>query len=410
MRIVLLVSPLDSFPSTTTDHIYALKKYVRGEITICAIRRSEIPIDLRSFDALIIHHSAVVYPYRNINVGFSDESVTALKRFSGIKLAFAQDEYRSIAERRAFFNNIEINHLFSLSAQSGYDVIYGPPKDRSYSISTVLPGYITDQMLQWNSSTFKERPTDIGYRGRILPAWMGSISNLKSGIVELIQGEIQSKKISARTDLSAKEVDRLYGNSWREFLNSTKSQIATSSGSSILDIDGRFVESHFGKPRISIDTEDPIPFDYHMISPRIFDYAASGNLIIRIQGHDYGGVLNDENSVTLFEDASNFEAVLGQINQEDRYMSTILSNNSSIVFNEEFHFSKLGNEVNTQLRKFDKTDKTDKTEIHNISVNIYKLITKRESAIILHKSDSLKKRILVGFLFHVLKVFKLLRF
>ena len=111
MKIALLVFPLDSFSSTTTDHVYALKKYVQGEITVCAIRRGEIPIDLRSFDALIIHHSAVIYPYRNMNVGFSNDSLKALKSFPGIKLAFAQDEYRSIIERRTFFNNIELNHF-----------------------------------------------------------------------------------------------------------------------------------------------------------------------------------------------------------------------------------------------------------------------------------------------------------
>jgi hypothetical protein len=108
---------------------------------------------------------------------------------------FAQDEYRSMTERRTFFNNIELNHLFSESGPSGYETIYGPTKDRSYSISTVLPGYISDQMLQWNSATFKERVIDVGYRGRRLPVWMGDVSNLKSGIVELIQREIYAKKI-----------------------------------------------------------------------------------------------------------------------------------------------------------------------------------------------------------------------
>jgi hypothetical protein len=407
MKIALLVFPLDSFSSTTTDHIYALKKYVQGEITVCAIRRGEIPINLRSFDALIIHHSAVIYPYRNMNVGFSNDSLKALKSFPGIKLAFAQDEYRSIIERRTFFNNIELNHLFSLSAPSGHETIYGPTNDRSYSISTVLPGYISDQMLQWNSATFKERAIDVGYRGRMLPVWMGDVSNLKSGIVQLIQREIHAKKIRVNTDLSADEADRLYGNSWKDFLNSTKSQIATGSGASMLDIDGRFVESHFGKPRISIEAEDPIAFDYHMISPRIFDYAVSGNVIIRVRGHDYGGVLNEENSVTLYEDASNLESVVGEINQEDKYMRLIHSSNRNIVFNEEFHFSKLGKEVNKQLGVF---IKTDKQVIQNISVNIYKLITKRENTIMLHKSDSFKKRILVGYLFYIFKLFKFLRF
>ena len=406
MKIVLLVFPLDNLSTTTSDHINALKKYVRGEITVCAIRRGEIPIDLRSFDTLIIHHSAVIYPYRNMHVGFSDEALKALKRFPGIKLAFAQDEYRSVAERRSFFNDIEINHLFSLSSPSGYEVIYGPPKDRTYSISTVLPGYISNHMMQWNSSSFKERPIDVGYRGRILPEWMGDVSNLKSGIVDLIEREIQSRKISVSTDLSVSERDRFYGNSWKKFLNSTKSQIVTSSGSSMLDIDGRFVESHFGKARITINTEAPIRFDHHAMSPRILDYAVSGNLIIRIHGHDYGGVLNEENSIRLYEDASNFEDVISQINQEDKYLSLINSSKKNIVFNENFHFSTLGNEVNKQLGMF---VKTNKPVSQDISVSIYNLITKSESAIFLHKTDSIKKRILTGFLFYIFKILKIFR-
>jgi hypothetical protein len=174
----------------------------------------------------------------------------------------------------------------------------------------------------------------------------------------------------------------------------------------MLDIDGRFVESHFGKPRISIEVRNPIAFDYHMVSPRIFDYAVSGNVIIRVRGHDYGGVLNEENSVTLYEDASNLESVVSEINQEDKYMRLIHSSNRNIVFNEEFHFSKLGKEVNKQLGLF----KIDKQDFQNISVDTYKLITKRENAIMLHKSDSFKKRILVGCIFYIFKLFKFLKF
>lgn len=407
MRIALLVFPLDRTPSTTTDHIYALRRYLYGEVTVCAVRRGEIPIDLRKFDVVIIHHSAIIYPYRNSQVGFSEDSIQALRNFAGIKLAFAQDEYRSVIERRKFFNDIELDHLFSLADPSGYDLIYSSKTKRSYTISTVLPGYVTDQMREWNSASFLKRHTDIGYRGRVLPRWMGSVSSKKFEIVETIQKEIRLKKMSVTTNLSVREEDRLYGNSWKEFLNSTKSQIATGSGASILDLDGRYVDSIFGPPRILIKPIEPIVFRYHMMSPRILDYAASGNIIIKIQGHQYDGIVHDENSLTLYEDASNLPDVLKDLKSEDKYESIINYNNEKILFNDDYHFAKLASEVNNQIEK---CLAENETEIQKPSVRLYAIMAKKEFAPFLLKSNSLNNRILVGFLFYFFKLLKMLRF
>lgn len=407
MKIAILVFPLDRISSSTNEHVRALKKHINGKVTVCTVRRGEIPLRLSNFDALILHHSSIIYPYRNKNVGFSQRSMDEIKEFSGAKLAFAQDEYRSVLERRAFFDYIELDHLFSLSPHSGYELLYGSPASRKYTISTVLPGYITEEMLSWNTRSFDERFVDIGYRGRRLPTWMGEISNLKSDIVEITSKVLQSEDLSLNVDFSANEHERLYGNAWKDFLNVTKSQIATSSGSSILDMDGRFVEPLHGIPRIKIEKKEPISFDYHMMSPRILEYAASGNLIIKISGHEYGEALNDNNSLTLFQDASNLESIAKKVQESQYYGEMIRRNEEEIVMNRNFHYYRLGEIVNENLVKFGRAG--SKANI-NVSATLYCFLTMREDAILLKQSYSFRRRFLNGLYFYLFKLFKLIRF
>jgi hypothetical protein len=283
MKVAIIHAPYSYQASTVKDSIESFSLYGQHQYTQVRLRHGELEINLHEFDALIVHYSCIAFPYKYF-LPISARAAMKIAAFKGIKFALIQDEQRSGFDRLRFLNMLGINHLFSVAEPNLHELLY-PSRERNFSISTVLTGYVSKQHREFATRRVPlcDRKVDISYRGRRLPSWMGKTSMLKGDIPNII-GELDGMK-SYVADLSSEESSRIYSADWFEFLQRSKVSIGTPSGSDFLDLHGKFIEPWI--PATSVSSEcvpDPTPATYQVISPRYFDYVAAGNLVVLTPG------------------------------------------------------------------------------------------------------------------------------
>ena len=220
--------------NTIIDHINAFESYSKHILWICS-NIGDIPpkLDLNKFDVIIIHYSLSLLSNRYI----SKKSKIKLKKYTGLKVVFVQDEYRKINKmiNELLFLNIDI--LFTCFPENEKERIY--KKDLLPNVSTYsnLTGYIPKRLLDIpNHNQIINRPIHVGYRSRLLPFWYGELAYEKWDIVEKWKGFVQRSDI--KVDISYNEKDRIYGKDWNSFLLSCKTTLGVESGASVMDFTG----------------------------------------------------------------------------------------------------------------------------------------------------------------------------
>jgi len=294
LEILLLC---DFYPAgTTLEHIRAFSRFSRNRIHTLS-NLGELPgwLDLDRFDALIVHYSLVVARGSYLSSGARRQ----IREYQGFKAVFIQDDYRWINDTVEALSYMRINALFPLAPPDIMDMVYSPERLRGVRKETVLTGYVPEDLARRPVAPLSERPLDVGYRARKLPAWIGTHGQQKWQIAEHFSKD--APRYGLKVDLSYREKDRIYGNAWIEFVASCKAMLGTESGASVCDFTGqiqRNVEAHERrKPGTSFETLRDLYFkdeDYRIpmrvISPRCFEAAALRTLMIMYEGH-YSGVL-----------------------------------------------------------------------------------------------------------------------
>jgi hypothetical protein len=309
LKIGIVAAASSGQAAVVRDSIESFFRYGVFQYKLIELRRGEIREEIQELDALIIHYNCIAFPYR-YELPMNALSALKIRQFSGLKLVLVQDEQRSCYERLNFFNNLRVNHVFSVAPENLYENLY-PSKHRNFSVSTILTGYISDKHIEVASRhiPLADRPIDLAYRGRSLPNWMGKTGTLKGHIPELISQVIKNEN-DYIIDVSNREQDRIYGQEWFKFLLKSKVSIGTPSGSDYLDLWGTEIEEWARKKTKVISKLAPaIPADYTVISPRYFDYVASGNLVALTPGN-YSDIPNENDFLPIRADLSDLETVL----------------------------------------------------------------------------------------------------
>jgi hypothetical protein len=333
----------DTYPANAvSDHIDALvhnsrhnwyvvntltKKQSACECPICRTRppvlRSYVEhLDFDRFDALVLHWSI----YTLWDHYLPPRVRAKITAFRGPKLQFLQDEYRwgdQISRRTA---ELGTHTLFTLVRPELVDRAY--PDLRNVRKVTTLTGWVPENLVGRARLPIRERRNHIVYRGRQLPYWLGSLAQDKVRIAEGVQ------KLAAQNgltfDISVREEDRIYGPGWIEFVGSAKSVLATESGSSIWDHDGRVqreVEAYLERhPNADFDTvarEVLAPYEgnlsYNAVSPRLFEAVALRTPMVMFPGWYNGVVEPDRHYIPLEKDFSNFVEVAAKL-KDDVYL------------------------------------------------------------------------------------------
>ena len=356
MKIAFLTVRNSNSASNVTQFIDGIKIYSLHQfIEINPQHDGFFDFNPEHFDGICIHYTSIHFPMR-IWKPFSLELRQKIAQFKGIKLAFIQDEQRALNDRLNFLNQLGVHHLLSVSPQKNLDLLY-PPQSRCFNVHNILTGYVRQDLVNVNLDIHNRRSIDVFYRGRKLPNWFDSTSHQKHTVHKRLGSEL--KKMGLKINSSSAEIMRVYGSLWDTFLYNSKASLLTPSGSGVIDMDGRYLEKWVKPDILKLTHQAPLVIDNFMLSPRLFEYANWGCLIISTFFIDLPEIKAFEDYFLLEDDYSNMGA-LYQLLQNDRERIRITSNaRHKLILSENYSITNLTNLVDTLI-----------FEYHNVNFNM----------------------------------------
>ena len=346
LELLLLCDTQRYLGATVQEHIHVLTRHSRHRIRPLRML-GDMPegLDLGRLDGIIIHYSLVACSDDYL----SPASRQRLATFTGLKAIFIQDEYRHVDRTIAAMREIGVHILFTIVPEREIENVY--PADRLPGVVKVptLTGYVPEALVRRTVPTYAERPIDVGYRARRLPAWLGELAQEKWLIGQRFLDDAQ--RYGLRCDISWREEDRLYGDAWERFLVNCRAVLGAESGASVCDFTGeiqRRVEAHlrqaphapFAELRRLYFAEEDGRIRMNPISPRCFEAAAARTLMVLYPG-EYSGILRPgEHYVALNKDHSNIDDVVAVIRNPKAAQHIIDRAYHEIACNPEYGFRR----------------------------------------------------------------------
>lgn len=355
MNILLLCDYQESIAATVRDHIRSLESHSRHNWRRLSML-GDIPagLDLSRFDAIVVDYTLVACS----DFYLTPAARQRLAEFNGLKAIFIQDEYRFVDKSTAALRQIGVDVLFTCAPPAVMRQVYPPDKLPGVTVVNCLTGYVPRELLDRRVPAPAERPIDIGYRGRNVPAWLGELGQEKIRIGIRVKDE--ARHLGLKVDISFREEDRLYGEAWIDFVSRCKAMLGVESGASVVDFTGdiqRKVEAHVAaKPNTPFEQLRELYFagedgkiSFAQISPRCFESAALRTLMVLYEGH-YSGVLEPwRHYVPLKKDHSNIEEVARILRDPARIEEIVSCAYQEIACNQRWSFEQATREVDEVL-------------------------------------------------------------
>jgi hypothetical protein len=379
-RLLLLCDFRPQEAATVIDHIEAIRSWSRYDVFVLPIF-GDLPVDLDldAFDGLVIHYNLVM----SNPAYLSPLARWRISQFSGLKAAFIQDEYRFVNRSTAVMRMLGIQVLFTCVPQDQVDLVY--PQDVLPELRravTVLTGYVPEELLSLPLVPYQERTTDVAYRGRRLLPWLGTLGQEKAAIGDRFA--LDAPRYGLAVDISSKEEERLYGTAWTDFLRHAKAMLGVESGASVFDFDGSIER----EVRAALAIQPELPFEelhrrfltgvdgrirLNQISPRCFEAAAVGTLMVLYPG-DYSGVLEPwRHYVALEKDHSNMDEVVKAIREQETWERITGAAREEVARNPRYSFRAMVETVDNGLD-------LKATAVHAVSAAEFERVASRSLA------------------------------
>jgi hypothetical protein len=250
----------------------------------------------------------------------------AIRTAAALKVLFLQDEYREVWPMNAAMRELGIQVMFTCVAERDHASFYPPSAIPSLlGTHTVLPGYVPGYLERARPTVEFPRVIDVAYRSRDVPFYLGDLGREKRIISDRF--EVICAQHALRADISVREQDRIYGEGWVRFLQSSRCVLGTASGASVVDFTGEIRENcehhlrqHPEAPyeevraRFFADVDGKLVID--TVSPRVFEAAALRCTMVHHEG-SYAGIMEpDRHYIRVKRDYSNVADVVAQIRDE----------------------------------------------------------------------------------------------
>ncbi|MGI9435514.1 MAG: SGNH/GDSL hydrolase family protein [Geminicoccaceae bacterium] len=320
MHVLFLAD--DNHPANVVmDHINEIAALSDSVITLINPRRIGDPewLSTFSFDAVLIHYSIFILS----EVYLPPAWKAYIKGFSGVRAIIHEDEYQQINHFRTVVAELGICAVFScLDSPETMAKVYDIEALSAVNFYSCLPGYIARNFAGFDSPPIAERPLDIVYRGRNLPAQLGRLAQEKRTIGE--QVEALAHSFGLKTDIASSEADRIFGEAWPAFLMSGRAMLGVEGGASMFDFDGALASAvaAYQTSRPDADFEEVWQaclkdhegnVDFRTITPKFFEAIATRTALILYPGA-YNGILRaHEHYIPLDRDGSNFPDVAAKL-------------------------------------------------------------------------------------------------
>ncbi|MFP6602466.1 MAG: glycosyltransferase [Pirellulaceae bacterium] len=325
LEVLFLYTHPRPTPDTIIDHINALTSSSKHEVKKLNIIK-ELPhgLDLNRFDVIVIHYTLAICLDNHLN----KNAVKSLQAAVPLKVVFIQDEYRHVNATVQAMCDLDIGIIFTCVPALEIEKVYPEEKLPGVRKVNVLTGYVNTRVLKLKEpSPLQDRPVDVGYRSRRLPAWLGELGQEKWRIGERFLTDANGYSLCC--DISNREEDRIYGAEWDQFLNSCRAVLGVESGSSVFDFTGeiqRRVEAEErSRPEATFEELRDEHFSdlegrirLNQISPRCFEAAARGTLMILYEGEYSGRLKPWQHYVPLKKDHSNMEEVVSLLCDDEK--------------------------------------------------------------------------------------------
>jgi hypothetical protein len=329
LDILLLCDPQRRLAATVQAHIDALVRRSRHRIRPLQLL-GDLPagLDLGRFDAVIVHYSLVACSDHCI----SPAARAQIAAFFGLKALFIQDEYRHVDASIAAMRAMRIDLLFTNVPADEIHKVYPEAKLPGVTKISTLTGFVPEELARLAVPPLAERPIEVGYRARHLPAWLGALAREKMQIAKRFLAD--APRYGLRCDISCREEDRLYGAHWIKFMTRCRAVLGVESGASVFDFTGDIrqqVEDHLARmPDAPFDELQRLYFAaeegrirLNQISPRCFEAAALRTLMILYEG-EYSGILKPgRHYVPLRKDHSNMAEVVAVLRDPSRAQAIV---------------------------------------------------------------------------------------
>ena len=316
LSVLVLYNPAWTHIPTVREFLRGLQRYSRHRVVFAPVRPNsefESAPWLSEFDVVVLHFSVQL---------FSDWPSTPLaselRRFKGVKAAFLQDEYERTESTRQALEYLRITLVFTCVPESEREKFYPQHRFSHVTFIRVLAGYVPldFERRERLALPLSERPTEIGYRGRRLAYWYGSLAMEKWWIGRDVDALCRERGVIA--DIGWSEAERLYGDDWYRFLGKCVATLGCESGANLIDEQGgaRLAVEKYLEVRPDADFEEVraeclVAFDgttrMNQISPRVFEAVAMHTALILYEGEYSGVVQPGEHYFALKKDYSNFD-------------------------------------------------------------------------------------------------------
>ena len=320
LRILLLCDYQPRIAATVRDHIEAIEG-LSGHRWSRLSMLGDIPagLDLDRFDVVVVHYTLVACSERYL----SAKSRARLAACRALKAIFIQDEYRHVNASINAMREINISVLFTCVPEHEIQKVYSDEALPGVRKVNVLTGYVPEALLHRQVLPPSKRPLLAGYRGRRVPFWLGALGEEKFTIG--IRFLVDAKRYpDLQCDISFREEDRLYGDSWIEFLTRCRAVLGVESGASVFDFTGelqRAVERDVRQdPTLEFDELSRRHFadidgkiGLNQISPRCYESAALRTVMVLYPGEYSGRLEAWRHYVPLAKDHSNMDEVVAAL-------------------------------------------------------------------------------------------------
>jgi hypothetical protein len=350
--------------NTISENLYSFKKMNCKEICFHYLNVfGSIPFYIKYFkyDAVILHYTYLGGERFNHEEVKWEKKINGLTKMSGYKVMIPQDEYDHTDRLWSLCKKANIKEIYSCFT-SDADILkaYPPIEVNNAKVFSVLTGYVDEDAIMVTKTKIRpyhNRPIDIGYRARKLPAYFGKHGQLKYELVELFSKALENSDftfdISNTNQSLSIENPKLVklGNNWYEFLLNCKAFIGCEGGSSLLDVDGsikeKVIEYSNANPNASFNEIESNCFpgqDFNIrcfaISPRHFEAALCKTLQILVEG-EYGGIFMPwKHYVPLKRDFSNLNEILTFIEDKKKCQKIIDNAYNDIILSKKYTYNK----------------------------------------------------------------------
>ncbi len=383
MRILVLYEIYtNTIRNTINEHLFSFKKYAPEHTYDYVNVIDKIPPVLfgAQYDLIILHYTYLAGARFDQDDRKWNKKVDGLERILGKKVAIPQDEYDYTNRLWELFKRVKVDTVFTCF-ETEIDIRTAYPYEKTLvkNFETVFTGYVDEnniEKMNMSSRPYKDRPIDLGYRARKLPANYGKHGQLKYELVELFDTHLIGKGLMAdiknTNDILSEENLKVVklGESWTDFLLSCKAFIGCEGGSSLLDFDGTIKEKIVAysedHPKADFDEIEKHCFpglDYNIscfaLSPRHFECVMTKTLQILVEGN-YGGVFKPWiHYIPLKADFSNIDEVLEALKNVENCQAIVDKAFEDIALSGKYTYKKFVSEIIGDIQSSVSNDSND---------------------------------------------------